>query len=425
MDDYSSWTDRYFAEDHDAAERFSVPEEPVVPDADQMAPGPWLPSDAPLPIAAPPETGVAPESFAPPPIALPPEVPTIEELLAYAVKHSASDVHITVGLPPMVRVNGVLGPIPHTPVLGPEDTFNLAHSVMGEHQSTTLEQDLEVDFSFGRPGVGRFRVNAFHERGNISAALRRIPDEPPHLEDLGLPPAVNSIAELRNGLVLVTGPAGSGKSTTLAALIDKINRESCVHVITIEDPIEFVHEHNKSVVQQREVEMDTISFARALKSALREDPDVLLIGEMRDLETIAAAVSAAETGHLVLATLHTSSAIQAIDRIIDVFPPYQQSQIRLQLSSSLQAVLAQRLVPTVDGPRACVVELLLVNPAVRNLIREGKTHNLEQAMQSGIEDGMMLFDMNLARLVREGRIAPEVGISHANDPKTFSERVGR
>ncbi len=352
------------------------------------------------------------------------DMPSIEAMLAYAAEQSASDLHLTVGVPPMVRVNGRLGAIPGTSVLTPESAFTLVMSIMNERQSMVLEQELEADFSFGRAGIGRFRVNAFRERGNLAAALRRIPDEPPALDDLGLPAAVAGLTELRNGLVLVTGPTGSGKSTTLAALIDKINRERGDHIITIEDPIEFVHEHKKAVVQQREVDQDTRSFARALKSALREDPDVILIGEMRDLETIAAAVSAAETGHLVLATLHTSSAVQSIDRIIDVFPPHQQSQIRLQLSLSLQAVLAQRLVPTVQGPRVCAAELLLASPAVRNLIREGKTHNIEQAMQSGIEDGMVLFDMNLARLVREATVTREVGLSYANDPKSFVDRLG-
>ena len=348
----------------------------------------------------------------------------VEAMLEYVVCQKASDLHITVGMPPMVRLEGRLTPIPGMSTLTPEESVALVRAIMTERQTKVFEQELEVDFSFGRPGLGRFRVNVFRERGNVAAAMRRIPDHPPRLDDLGLPPAVDQLASLRRGLVLVTGPTGSGKSTTLAALIDKINRERSEHIITIEDPIEFVHEHRKSVIQQREIDFDTISFARALKSALREDPDVILIGEMRDLDTIAAAVSAAETGHLVLATLHTASAVQSIDRIVDAFPAHQQSQIRLQLSSSLQAVLAQRLIPDVAGRRLCVAELMLASPAVRNLIREGKTQNIEQAMQSGIEDGMVLFDMNLAGLVREWRISREVGLAHANDPKSFVERLG-
>ena len=393
MEDYTSWVDEHFAADGRDSEG---------------GPEPYPASSAAPLDAAQGGAALLAES----------EGPSIEQMLCYAVDHCASDLHLTTGVPPMVRVNGELSPIPGMSPL------TLVRSTMSEQQLKSLEGELEVDFSFGRPGIGRFRVNAFHERGDVSAALRRIPDEPPHLEDLGLPPAVAGLAELRTGLVLVTGPTGTGKSTTLAALVDKINRERCEHIITIEDPIEFVHVHKKSVVQQREVEQDTRSFARALKSALREDPNVILIGEMRDLETIAAAVSAAETGHLVLASLHTGSAVQSIDRIIDVFPPHQQSQIRLQLSSSLQAVLAQRLIPTVEGPRVCAVELLLASPAVRNLIREGKTHNIEQAMQSGIEDGMVLFDMNLARLVRESHVTRETALSYANDPKGFADRLG-
>jgi twitching motility protein PilT len=232
------------------------------------------------------------------------------------------------------------------------------------------------------------------------------------------------LSKLKRGLILVTGPAGSGKTTTLAAMIHRINEQRTEHIITIEDPIEFVHSHIRSVVQQREVGRDTIGFATALRSALREDPDVLLIGEMRDMETIAAAVSAAETGHLVFATLHTSSASQAVDRIIDVFPPEQQTQIRMQLSGSLQAVLAQRLVPLVVGGRAAVVEVLIANDAVRNLIREGKTHQIDTAMQSGIRDGMVMFDMALADLVRRGEVVNEIALRYCNDPRSFGTRVG-
>jgi twitching motility protein PilT len=309
-------------------------------------------------------------------------------------------------------------------VLTPEASSTLLSTIMSPEQRETFDEQWELDFSFGRRGLGRYRVNAFMERGDVAAAIRRIPDHPPTLEELGLPPVLSELAKLKRGLILVTGPAGSGKTTTLAAMIQRINEQRTEHIITIEDPIEFVYPHVRSVVQQREVGRDTTEFARALRSALREDPDVLLIGEMRDLETIAAAVSAAETGHLVFATLHTSSASQAVDRIIDVFPPGQQTQIRMQLSSSLQAVLAQRLVPMVVGGRAAVVEVLIANDAVRNLIREGKTHQIDTAMQSGIRDGMVMFDMALADLVRRGEIANEVAIRYCNDARSFGTRVG-
>jgi twitching motility protein PilT len=349
---------------------------------------------------------------------------TIDQLLDYIVQTNASDLHLTPGLPPMARIDGELTPIPDACVLTPEASSALLDTIMTETQREVFDAEWELDFSFGRRGLGRYRVNAFMERGDIAAAIRRIPDVPPTLEELGLPPILADLAKLKRGLILVTGPAGSGKTTTLAAMIHRINQERTEHIITIEDPIEFVHHHDRSIVQQREVGRDTTEFARALRSALREDPDVLLIGEMRDLETIAAAVSAAETGHLVFATLHTSSASQSLDRIIDVFPPGQQTQIRMQLSSSLQAVLAQRLVPLVVGGRAAVVEVLIANEAIRNLIREGKTHQIDTAMQSGIRDGMVMFDMALADLVRRGEVSSEIAHRYANDPRSFATRVG-
>ena len=347
----------------------------------------------------------------------------IDQLLEFIVDTNASDLHLTPGLPPMARIEGELSAIPDMPVLSPEMISALLDTIMSIEQREAFDAEWELDLSFGRRGLGRYRVNAFMEKGEPAVAIRRIPDVPPSLEELGLPPILLEISRLKRGLVLVTGPTGSGKTTTLAALVNQINHERTEHIITIEDPVEFVHAHDLSIVQQREVGRDTTEFSRALRSALREDPDVILIGEMRDLETIAAAVSAAETGHLVFATLHTNSAVQAIDRIIDVFPPEQQTQIRLQLSASLQAVLAQRLVPMILGGRACVVEVLIASEAVRNLIREGKTHQMATAMQSGIKDGMILFDMELAALVRRGEVAREVAVGYSNDPRSFASRI--
>ncbi|MEI7814005.1 MAG: type IV pilus twitching motility protein PilT [Coriobacteriia bacterium] len=348
----------------------------------------------------------------------------IDELLEFVVRMNASDLHLTPGLPPMVRIDGELVPIPEMPILSPAMCSALLDTIMSVEQRQVFDAEWELDLSFGRRGLGRYRVNAFMEKGDPAAAIRRIPDSPPTIEELGLPPILLDLSRLKRGLVLVTGPTGSGKTTTLAAMINQINRERTEHIITIEDPVEFVHAHDRSIVQQREIGRDTTEFSRALRSALREDPDVILIGEMRDLETIAAAVSAAETGHLVFATLHTNSAVQAIDRIIDVFPPAQQTQIRLQLSASLQAVLAQRLVPKVTGGRICVVEVLVASEAVRNLIREGKTHQMDTAMQSGIKDGMIMFDMELADLVRRGEVSREVALGYSNDPRSFGIRVG-
>jgi twitching motility protein PilT len=343
----------------------------------------------------------------------------IDELLNFVVSTNASDLHLTPGLPPMARIDGVLVAVPESPELSPEMCSFLLDTIMTVEQRSVFDREWELDLSFGRRELGRYRVNAFMERGEPAAAIRRIPDCPPTLEELGLPPVLLELSRLKRGLVLVTGPTGSGKSTTLAAMIDQINKERTEHIITIEDPVEFVHPHHLSIVQQREVGRDTTEFARALRSALREDPDVILIGEMRDLETIAAAVSAAETGHLV----HTNSAVQAIDRIIDVFPPDQQTQIRLQLSASLAAVLAQRLVPRIMGGRVCVMEVLVANPAMRNLVREGKTHQMDTAMQSGRKDGMIMFDMELAELVRKGEVERDVALGYCNDPRSFESRL--
>ena len=278
-----------------------------------------------------------------------------------------------------------------------------------------LLKDKEFDFSFAFGDLGRFRVNAFHERGNLAAALRLIPNEIMTIEQLGLPEVVEKFADYPRGLVLVTGPTGSGKSTTLAALVHKINNERATHIVTIEDPIEFTHKSNKSVIVQREVHYDTYSFAAALRSSLRQDPDVVLIGEMRDLETIAAAITIAETGHLVFATLHTNSAAQSIDRMIDVFPPHQQPQIRSQLSNILMAICSQRLVPTIGGGRIAAAELLIATPAVRNIIREGKSHQLDAVIQTGAEFGMQSMDKTLVNLIHAGTITYDEARNYAID----------
>jgi twitching motility protein PilT len=330
--------------------------------------------------------------------------PRIEVLLDEVIRKKASDLHLQVGLPPMLRVDGALMPVTAADVMDEEAVEALIFSIVDEDQKQILIKDKEFDFSFAYGDLGRFRVNAFHERGNLAAALRLIPTEIPTVEQLGLPPIVNKFANYPRGLVLVTGPTGSGKSTTLAALVHKINAEKAVHIITIEDPIEYIHKSHKSVVVQREVHYDTYSFSAALRSALREDPDVVLVGEMRDLETIASAITIAETGHLVFATLHTNSASQSIDRMIDVFPPHQQPQIRSQLANILMSITAQRLVPSIGGGRIAAAEILVATPAVRNIIREGKSHQLEAVIQTGAEFGMQSMDKQLVTLIHEGRI---------------------
>jgi twitching motility protein PilT len=348
----------------------------------------------------------------------------VENLLEHVIKNKASDLHIQVGLQPMIRVDGKLSAIADTPVLDEASIEGLIFAILDEDQKQVLLKDKEFDFSFAFGELGRFRVNAFHERGNLAAALRLIPNEILSTEQLGLPEVVNSFADYPRGLVLVTGPTGSGKSTTLAALIDKINAERSEHIITIEDPIEFTHKSNKSVVVQREVHYDTYSFSAALRSSLREDPDVVLIGEMRDLETISAAITIAETGHLVFATLHTNSAAQSIDRMIDVFPPHQQPQIRSQLSNILMAIVSQRLVPTIGGGRVAAAEILVANPAVRNIIREGKSHQLDAVIQTGADKGMQSMDRTLISLIKAGSITYDDAKTFAVDLEEF-ERLMR
>ncbi|HEX8183041.1 MAG TPA: type IV pilus twitching motility protein PilT [Candidatus Saccharimonadales bacterium] len=332
------------------------------------------------------------------------ETVRIEILLEEVIKRKASDLHLQVGLPPMIRVDGALAQVSGMSPLNDETIETLIFSILDEDQKQILLKDKEFDFSFAFGDLGRFRVNAFHERGNLAAALRLITNDILTIEQLGLPPIVNKFADYPRGLVLVTGPTGSGKSTTLAAMIHKINSERATHIITIEDPIEYTHRSIKSVIVQREVHYDTYSFSAALRSALREDPDVVLVGEMRDLETIASAITIAETGHLVFATLHTNSAAQSIDRMIDVFPPHQQPQIRSQLSNILTAIVSQRLVPTIGGGRVAAAEIMVATPAVRNIIREGKTHQLDAVIQTGAEFGMQSMDKTLVNLIHAGTI---------------------
>lgn len=341
--------------------------------------------------------------------------PRIEVLLEEVVKKKASDLHLQVGLPPIIRIDGTLVPVSGADPLSDEALESLVFAVLDEDQKQILLKDKEFDFSFAFGDMGRFRVNAFHERGNIAAALRLIPNEILSVQQLGLPTIVEKFADYPRGLVLVTGPTGSGKSTSLAALIHKINTERAAHIITIEDPIEYTHKSNKSVIVQREVHYDTYSFSAALRSALREDPDVVLIGEMRDLETIASAITIAETGHLVFATLHTNSAAQSIDRMIDVFPPHQQPQIRAQLSNILMAICSQRLIPVIGGGRVAAAEILVVTPAVRNIIREGKTHQLDAVIQTGAEFGMQSMDKTLAKLIHEGTVTYDEARNFAVD----------
>ena len=348
----------------------------------------------------------------------------IEVLLEEVVKRRASDLHLQVGLPPMIRVDGTLSPIAGFNPLDEQQVEMLVFSILAEDQRQILMKDKEFDFSFAFGSLGRFRVNAFHERGNLAAALRLIPTEIKSVAELGLPNVIMSFADYPRGLVLVTGPTGSGKSTTLAALVDKINTERAQHIITIEDPIEFTHKSKRSVVVQREVHYDTYSFNAALRSSLRQDPDVVLIGEMRDLETISAAITIAETGHLVFATLHTNSASQSIDRMIDIFPPHQQPQIRTQLANMLMAVCSQRLVPTIGGGRVAATEIMITNPAVRNVIREGKSHQLDAIIQTSSDQGMQTMDRTLANLVQSGTITYDHGREFAVDLTEF-ERLMR
>lgn len=341
--------------------------------------------------------------------------PKIELLLEEVVKRKASDLHLQVSLPPMIRVDGSLTAIHGAAPLNEEAVEALVFTLLDEDQKQILLRDKEFDFSFAFGDLGRFRVNAFHERGNLAAALRLIPNHIPTIEELGMPTVINKFTEYPRGLVLVTGPTGSGKSTTLASLVNKINTDRAAHIITVEDPIEYTHQSKRSVIVQREVHYDTFSFSTALRSALREDPDVVLIGEMRDLETIAAAITIAETGHLVFATLHTNGAAQSIDRMIDVFPPHQQPQVRAQLANIVMAICSQRLIPAIGGGRIAAAEVLIATPAARNIIREGKSYQLEALIQTGAEFGMQSMDKTLVNLIHGGVISYDEARNYAVD----------
>ena len=337
----------------------------------------------------------------------------IEEIVLEGIQRKASDIHITVGIPPAFRIDGELVSFGNKK-LYPEDTEYLVKQTMNELQFEKFIEAGEYDFSFSIQGISRFRVNAYKQRGSFGMALRIIPYDIPTMQFLGLPSVIEELTELNRGLILVTGPTGSGKSTTLATMIDKINSNRRCHIITLEDPIEYLHKHDKSIINQREIGTDTKSFANALRGALREDPDVILVGEMRDLDTISIAITAAETGHLVLSTLHTIGAPQTIDRIIDVFPPYQQQQVRIQLSSVIQAIITQQLLPKADGKgRIAAFEVMIATPAIRNLIRESKVHQIETAMLTGTKNKMQTMDNSLLQLYKAGKITKDMAISRA------------
>jgi twitching motility protein PilT len=345
----------------------------------------------------------------------------LHEVLGLVLQYKASDLHLTNGLPPMLRMDGDLVQIQGYPLMEPEGLQRVVYGMLSQKQREAFEENLELDFSYSLPGKARFRVNVYQQRGALGAAFRLVPFVIKSTEDLGLPHVIEEFARLPRGLVVVTGPTGSGKSTTLAALVDVINRDRAVHIMTVEDPIEFLHAHKTAVVNQREVGADTLGFANALKHVLRQDPDVILVGEMRDLETISMAISAAETGHLVFATLHTQDAAQTVDRMIDVFPPHQQAQIRVQLAMSLQGVVAQQLLRHANGTGRCVAtEVLMVTPAVRNLVREGKTHQLYSVMQSGGQFGMQTMDASLAELVRAGEVPFELAKERCHNADEFA-----
>ncbi len=348
----------------------------------------------------------------------------LSDYLFDAIDRGASDLHITAGLPPMVRVKGEVEPLDYPP-LTPNTTRELVYDILSNDQRQRLENDWELDFSYSVPHTGRFRVNVYFQRGSLGAAFRAIPHEIKSLSELGLPKGVEEMTEKPRGLVLVTGPTGSGKSTTLAAMIDRINETRSEHIMSVEDPIEFLHNHKKCIVNQREVNQDTKSFAQALKHVLRQDPDVILVGEMRDLETISLAVTAAETGHLVFGTLHTQDAPQTVDRIIDVFPPYQQHQVRAQLSIALQGIITQTLIPRNDGTgRVVACEVLVPTPGVRNLIREAKNHQIYSAIQTGGKFGMQTMDAALVGLVRRGIITEAEAEKRSNNTDELRRLAG-
>jgi twitching motility protein PilT len=345
----------------------------------------------------------------------------ITEMLRITVERKASDLHIAVGRPPVIRVDGTLVDIDHPP-LSAADTRRLIYGILTDIQKQKFEDLKDLDFSLSVTNVARFRVNAHFQRGSVAGAFRLIPGQIKSFEELNLPKQVcEMLCSRPNGLTMVTGPTGSGKSTTLAAMIDKINGERACHIITAEDPIEYLHPHKKALVEQREINEDTLSFSAALKYALRQDPDVILVGEMRDLETISAAVTAAETGHLVFSTLHTVDVVQTVDRIIDVFPPHQQEQIRVMLAGVVEGILSQRLLPCLRGGRVSVIEILLGTDAIRNMIREGKTHQVPAFMEAGSKYGMVTMDRALYDLCRRGMLAKDLAVVNSKKPEEFKK----
>jgi len=348
----------------------------------------------------------------------------IDDLLRYAVSVGASDLHLTSHMPALIRLNGAIRPIEGCPRLEHETIREMIFGVLSQVHREKFEAEKELDTSHSIPNVGRFRVNVFQQRGTVAAALRAIPHDIPEFSTLGIPESVRQFADMRQGFVLVTGPTGSGKSTTLASLIDIINRSKPLHIVTVEDPIEFLHNHKRSLVNQREVGSDTLSFSEALRRVLREDPDVILVGEMRDLETTQMALTAAETGHLVFGTLHTQDAPQTIDRVIDIFPTSQQSQVRAMLSGALQGVVTQQLVPTADASgRLAAAEVMICTAAIRNLIRTEKTHQIYSLMQTGGQFGMQTMDQGLARLVREKKISESVAFDRCRNEEDLRNHL--
>jgi twitching motility protein PilT len=411
--------------------------------APTQAPAPLAPAAAPLaatPVATTPLVP-APLRTAPvvapvaAPVATPAGAPAVaaeatvrvalDDLLHHVLAVGASDLHLTVAAPPTVRDGGRMAAVPGYEPLTPEQLRQMLYGVMTERQRKVFEEELELDFAYSLPGAARFRVNVFQQRDSLGAVMRVIPWEIKPLDSLGMPPVVGSFARLKRGLVLVTGPTGSGKSTTLAAVIDQVNRTRSGHIMTIEDPVEFLHEHRGCLVNQREVGQDTHGFRAALKHVLRQDPDVILVGELRDLETISVALTAAETGHLVFATLHTQSAQDTITRVVDVFPSDQQAQVRTQLAATLQGVVCQTLVPTREGRgRVAAVEVMVCNPGIRALIRDGKLQQVQGALQAGAREGNQTLNAHLAQLVRAGRITQESGLEHCSNREDFLTLVG-
>ena len=347
----------------------------------------------------------------------------IEELLKVVVKNEASDLHLVTGVYPILRIHGKLSPVAGESVLTAEKNRELVLALMVPKQREKFLKEKELDFSVSLPGLARFRVNAYFQKGTAAAALRRIPSKVPTIDELKLPKICHSLTQLKQGFVLITGPTGSGKSSTLAAIIEEINQTRAEHIVTIEDPIEFIFKDKKSVFSQREIGGDTLGWVKALRSVLRQDPDVVLIGEMRDLETMQAAITTAETGHLVFATLHTNSAAQTIDRIVDSFPNEQQGQVRSQLANALEAVMSQRLIPSKDGKQVAATEVMISTPAVKTNIREGKVHQLDNVIQTGAEMGMNLIESSLAELVNQGVVDKDVAMAYSLRPTVLSRLI--